>query len=304
MTIATPTGVLLGRAAPHSTAWHEMRAGGIGASEVAAVLGISPWQSPYSLWWAKHERWTSEPNRDQQWGTVLEAGIREVFAEDHPDVTVGPTGTWRHRTRGWQRCNPDALIWERQITDPAAIPAIAGLEVKVSNADDEWGTPGTDEIPAHYRTQVMWCMDVLGVDTWHVAVSRWGRYPDYYIVKYDPDEARLLRGHCAAFWRSLQHGQPPELDGHDATLQAVRRLHPDIDGQDVRISTILGMEFWARRRMLAEAEEADRRTTAELLQAMGSARRAVVADDIPVARRQPGRGGSVSLYNLAPKGNR
>jgi putative phage-type endonuclease len=299
--VAAPSGVLLGDEPVHSDAWHALRAGGIGASEVAAILGLSPWQSPYSLWHAKAHGWITDPSPEMQWGTAMEPVIRQQWAADH-GAAVYTSGTWAHRTRRWQRCNPDGLIVD--ITT-ACEPdrAVAGLEIKTcSGPDAEWGSPGTDEIPTYYRTQVMWCMDVIGVDVWHVAVSRFGRYPNYYVVKYDPAEARLLRGHCAAFWRSLRHGIPPELDGSDATLQTVRRLHPDIDGEDVVVDERTADAFWDCREDLAMHQDFDRLATAELLTAMGTARRAIRADRTPVARRQPGRGGSVSIYNLAPKG--
>ena len=32
------------------TEWHAWRAEGLGASEVAGVLGISPWATPWSVW--------------------------------------------------------------------------------------------------------------------------------------------------------------------------------------------------------------------------------------------------------------
>lgn len=297
MTVMTRSGVLLSNAPAQSETWHALRRDGIGASDVAPILGLSPWESPYSLWHAKAHGWATDPTPEMAWGTAVEPAIRGLWCADHSQAAV-PTGTWAHRTRQWQRCNPDGLILDEhgQVTE--------GLEIKTcGDPDADWGKPGTDEIPVYYRTQVMWSMDVLGLGVWRVAVSRFGRYPDYYEVRYDAEEARLLREHCVAFWHSLRHGVAPELDGTNATLQTVRRLHPDIDGEDVIVPDGIADAFAGCRADLAVSEQASRLATTELLQVMGSARRAVRSDGTPVARRQPGRAGSISLRNLAKKGD-
>jgi predicted phage-related endonuclease len=42
------TPILLPKHELHSEAWHEARRSRLGGSEIAAVLGLSPWQSPFS----------------------------------------------------------------------------------------------------------------------------------------------------------------------------------------------------------------------------------------------------------------
>ncbi len=141
-------------------------------------------------------------------------------------------------------------------------------------------------------------MDVLGIDLASLIVTNLGRAPVTYWVTYDPDEARLIRGHAAAFWRSLTHGTPPDLDGHAATYAAVRRLHPDIDGTDVDVDPWTAVEWRIAKRRLDRAQARHRQTAARLLDAMGPARRAFTPDGSPVARRQPARGGSIALYEI------
>src|SRR5512141_1477370 len=107
--VTAPTGVLLGDEPVHSAEWHALRRNGIGASEVAAILGLSPWQSPYSLWHAKAHGWITDPSPEMQWGTAMEPVIRRQWAADH-GIAVYTSGTWAHHSRPWQRCNPDGLI--------------------------------------------------------------------------------------------------------------------------------------------------------------------------------------------------
>lgn len=291
----TPTGILVGRAQQHSAAWHGMRSAGIGGSEVAAILGLSPWQSPFSLWHAKRAGWVSEPNEEMRWGTAIEPALLAWWFEDHPYEPYGVQGgSYHHRGRRWQLANPDAI---------AIAPAVGELvivEAKKASSDDQWGEPGTDQIPPYYRVQAVHYMDVLGIGMTSFVVTNLGRAPVYYWIEYDPDEARLIRGHAAAFWRSLLLDQPPELDGHTATYAAVRRLHPDIDGTDVDVDPWTAVEWRIAKRRRERAEKRARLTTLRLLDAMGPARRAFT-DGTPVARRQPARGGSVALYEIGPK---
>jgi putative phage-type endonuclease len=296
----TWTGVPVGSPEVHSPEWHAARAAGIGGSEVAAILGLSPWESPYSLWHAKTGGWITDPDPEMEWGTLLEPALLAWYRQhaDNPvDLDESP-GLFVHRSRRWQRAAPDGIAWIADGPDGDGSTSPRIVECKKASSDDDWGRPGTDEIPPYYRTQVVWYMDVLGVDVADIVVTNLGRAPDVYVVTYDPAEARLLRGHAAAFWRSLQGGVMPDLDGHAQTLQAVRRLHPDIDGTDVTVPADLA-EAWAdAKAALKGAEQAARLHASELLDAMGDARRALTPDGVPFARRQPGRGGAVSLYPI------
>ena len=295
-----PTGVLLGWAPDGSDDWHQLRAGGIGGSEVAAILGLSPWQSGFSLWHAKVNGWTGEPNPEQEWGHYLEPALLAWYRDKHPELSRHGVqgGTYAHRERTWQHANPDATM------APLGGTNLVVVECKKASSDDDWGTPGTDQVPPYYRVQVLWYLDTLGADRADVVVTNLGRAPEVYTVTYDADEAALLREHAEAFWRSLGAGMPPDVDSHGATYQAVRRLHPDIDGTEAVIDPWTVAEWRIARSRLARAEARSRLTTSRLLAAMGQARYAVLPDGSTAARRQPARGGSVALYNVAPKGNR
>lgn len=46
----TPTGRYIGRWDSGSPGWRTARANRVGGSRIAALLGLSPWESPYSAW--------------------------------------------------------------------------------------------------------------------------------------------------------------------------------------------------------------------------------------------------------------
>lgn len=285
--------VWLGRAEPHSPEWHATRASGIGGSEVAAILGLSPWASRYSLWHAKRNGWITEPDPEMEWGTRLEPALLAWYFDNRPEYRqIAPGGMYAHRSRPWQRANPDALAWDGT--------GLRVVEAKKASSDD-WGQPGTDDVPVHYRVQVVQYMDVVGASCADVVVTNWGRAPQVYTVPYDPEEARLIRGHAAAFFRSLRHGIEPDLDAHSATYQAVRQLHPAIDGGEVEVPADVAADWTVTDALHRQAEAAAREAKARFLTHMGNARYASV-QGVRVARRQPA-GGAVALHPVKPPKN-
>src|SRR5690349_8562125 len=78
--------VLLGNE-PHDTPeWHALRAGGIGGSEIAAVVGLSKWTSAFELWHRKRGAIGQQAqNEAMEWGSRLEPVIAAKFAEEHPE---------------------------------------------------------------------------------------------------------------------------------------------------------------------------------------------------------------------------
>ena len=292
------TAISLGSPEPHTPEWYAIRDGGIGGSEIAAIVGLSPWESPYSLWWKKKTRAQGEPNDEMLWGTYLEPSlIAWYFGVLRPAATRLDAATmFAHRSRRWQRANLDALAVDEHG------PVI--VECKKASDDAQWvhTDPGEDDvIPIQYRCQVMQYMDVLGVGRAHLVVSDLGRAPQLFQVAYHPEEARYLRGMAAAFHRSLYLDQRPDLDAHGATYRTVREQHPSIERVAVQVPAELADRYAFTQAAEKYATEQAREAKTRLLDAMGPARVAL-AGDVEVARRQPGRGGAISLYNLAKKG--
>lgn len=72
-------------------AWQTARLKGLGASEAAAALGISPYKSNIELWREKTGRAVAKDISDKdcvKFGKAAEKYIRELFALDHPQYKV------------------------------------------------------------------------------------------------------------------------------------------------------------------------------------------------------------------------
>lgn len=290
--------VLVTDAAPNSDEWHAARRNGIGASEIAAVVGLSPFESPFSLW---HRKKGNIPGADPSnplfyWGHALEPLVAQRFAELHPEWPhVLPVGTYRHADRDWQFANADRALWPLHASEQKSL-----LEIKTTRYGDGWGPSGSTEIPLHVRCQVTQQMDVFSAPYAWVAVLIGGNDYREYRIDYDETDAAALCEAGAAFWASLQTDDEPPIDASFSTYEAVRELHPDIDGEDVDVNPALYARYAATKADADSAADAHRQAKSELLKAIGTARRALV-DGTPVLRRQPGRGGSVSLYPITQK---
>ncbi|MFC5802751.1 YqaJ viral recombinase family protein [Streptomyces formicae] len=268
MTPSTPTGVLLGQFTPGTEAWDKARAGlCITATEIAAVLGLSPWQSRFSLWHKKAGLPTLPFQSDpaMEWGVRLEDAVADKWAEQN-DMSLHTTGTWRHRDREWQRATPD------RIGDDCLV------EVKTSPFGDDWGPSGSDILPVHYRCQIQWQLDTLGLDVCHVALLIGGWDYREYTVAYDETDAKVMRDAAERFLDDVRQGNRPPIDGADATYQTIRVQPDGLEDRDVQIPAELANRYETAQQQAKDAGTELTQVRGELLDLIGNAKRAVVGD--------------------------
>lgn len=251
---------------PHDEAWHELRRGGVTASEIAAVMGISPYESPFSLYWRKVNDWQWEGNEFTRAGQHLEAPIADWFCSSRPELGVECVpGLYAHPARPWQLATPDRLLCDPQMHDnpfpgtayahshPWQVQSL--LECKwVAYSWDGWGEPGTDEIPVHYRAQCLWQADVMGVDEVHVAALGPGGFRAY-LIQRDETDLQAMRAAGAEFYRRLVEEDPPPLDSHTATIGALKQLYPTLGTGEVEVSPELATKYRVARAAKKVAEE-------------------------------------------------
>lgn len=274
-----------------SPEWHAARATRLGGSEVSALFGLSPWESEFSLYHRKVG--TALPERvndEMRAGTLLEPVIVAKFAADHPDMLVQPrAGTWVHATRQWQLANPDALVSYR---DAAGVTQGGILETKFALQAYGWGPSGSDEIPPYYATQVQWYLDVMGLAFCWLMVFIGGQAEfREYLIAADPERQAELRAAGEAFMGRVAARQAPPIDGHDATYEVVRDMHPDITPETLELPGEMARAFCGAKHAEAAAKVEAKRQTALLAEFMGSAQRVKYAGRA-IARRQAKGGGT------------
>lgn len=279
---------------PGTEAWAKF----ITASKVAAILGLSPYDSPLSCWHKmKGNIPLEQETEDHRRGHYAEPSILAWWRDQHPEFTsfesqpqfAGPKGL------EWAAATPDGVAWEMNDKIPAVL-----VEAKTARSLDDWGTPGTDEIPAYYLVQVLFQLHLAGLKRAYVPV--WGSWfeMEEYVVDYDETLALGIIGRCREFWESLQADVPPPLDDSLATFQTLKALHPLIDKGDVAdLDLDTAVEFVQASIHFKAAEDRKRAAQSAVLNAMGNAQYANHGD-VRVARRQPARGDAIALY-VVPK---
>ncbi|MFV8317075.1 YqaJ viral recombinase family protein [Mycobacterium sp. 23] len=265
-------------------------------SKVAAILGVSRWESPYRLWHRMKGLVDPEPPKD-------------IFDIGH-DFEPAAANRWRRHNPGW-RLSPG----EVQFVDyPAGYPTVCTLdrravrgrgrrvvEFKTARHLEEWGDDFTGECPEDYAAQCMAQMMFTGWLTNPAHLLVLGPYfnDHIYTIDYDPEVAEWIWSKCGEFHESLAGDEPPDLDDSVATYECVRQLHPDIDGSTAEIDPDLAMAVHNANDDHKASEARLRGLKTRLLDQMGNAQHAV-SGQLKVATRSTHARGGVAL-NLARK---
>ncbi|MEV5414763.1 YqaJ viral recombinase family nuclease [Streptomyces albogriseolus] len=303
-TTTVPDGILIGHLTPGTAAWDEARAGlTITATEIAAVVGLSPWTSRFTLWHKKAGLPTPpfEMNPAVEWGNRLEDAVAAKWQDEHPGLLAAPAGTWQHRNRDWQRATPDRLIYPQPAGEFDVPEQATGLlEVKTSPFGDDWGPSGSEEIPIYYRCQIQWQLDTLGLDVCHVAVLIGGWDYREYTVDYDEDDAYVLRSAAEEFLADVRNEVRPPIDGATDTYQTIRVQPDGLEDRDVEIPAELAARWDAAYQALATASADLTQVRGEVLDLIGDGKRAV-CDGRRIAYRTVRDGATYSLNPYTSK---
>lgn len=261
-----------------SPEWYEARREAIAASEIAAVLGLSPWTSPFDLWWEKRTGTDSQAeNAAMRRGRRYEALILEDFADEHPELHLGQSLTLRSIERPWQVATPDGLAYEQPFAHAAPDEdrqPVGVIEAKTGQRS-EWGEPGTDDIPVHYRCQALWQMDTVGVGVAYLPVMFGDTYAEY-VVEYDETDVKVMRDAAEVFLASVREDRMPDVDSHTATLRRLKRLHPSLTDEDRDIPATLIRQYQLAQRLKKAAEDRQRLAENRIRHRLGTATRGVI----------------------------
>jgi len=172
---------------------------GIGGSDVAPILGMSKWKSALDVYLDKRGEASEQPdNESMLWGRALEPVIRQQYAERTGRVVRVPEAAVVHSMHTFARANLDG------VTDDGRL-----VEIKTARTAQDWGDPGTDEVPDAYALQVQHYLLVTGLAVADVAVLIGGSDFRLYEVHADTELQNMLIEREAAFWDCVQRGEPP-----------------------------------------------------------------------------------------------
>lgn len=159
-----------------SPEWHEARTQGIGASDVAAILGLSPWQTPLGVFNTKMGVPNEIPENLAFFGHALEQPIADWITHKHPEVGEVVEGfAARSTVAPWL-----TATFDRTTTDNGRVIPI---ELKTSSAfgREKW----VDGVPLYYAAQVQQQNFILDATYGWLAVLHGGNEPELYKIVTD-----------------------------------------------------------------------------------------------------------------------
>lgn len=194
----------------------------IGASEIAAVCGLSRYDSAYSL--AARKLGLLPPvdeSEPMRWGLKLERVIAEAFCEE--------TGMQLREVNEIRRSKPHPwMITTLDFEVSADGETWAPLECKNTGEwaarNDEWGPSGTDEVPERHYLQVQHQLAVSWAQHAYLAVLVGGNRLRWYDIPKRNEIISQIEKRGGEFHAMLTRGELPEPDGSDASTDAVNAL--------------------------------------------------------------------------------
>lgn len=261
--------------------WLAERRTGIGGSDAAAVLGLSPYRSRLALYLDKRGELQEEApeSDDMLWGRLLEPVVRQRYSDVTGRTVKMLSGLARHPRHPWMIGSLDGFVEGERVI----------YEGKTARRSDGWGEPGTDQVPEHYALQVQHYLAVTGYEAADIAVLIAGSSFRMYRIDADRELQDMLFEAEREFWEMVQRGEPPEPDlSRESDRAILRRMFPGTNGQTIRADE--SDERW--RAVWQEAAElaAQYQATAEhakahLLRKMGEASQLEFSDGKALRRK-------------------
>lgn len=222
-------------------AFHAERLTGIGGSDVAAILGLSNYASPWSVWARLVGLLpaSEEETQRQRIGHELEGAIVRLFTAETDLHIAGEQMAVRHRRHPWARGFVDGLVFEHRAAKERDIDlALGGFEAKT---DGRFGWP--HGIPPSYQAQAQWYMLVTGLQHWWFGVLFAGFRFEVFELAANPADQALIARRAARLWhRHVLTGTPPPVDGSDATAEALRTVYPEHEpGERASLDNLAGL---------------------------------------------------------------
>jgi len=175
--------------------WREQRTKGIGGSDVAALMGLSPWKTPLQLWLEKTGREQPEDISERPYvafGTTMEPVIGAWYKKEHPAMQVRRVNAIAQAIdRPWAQASLDY-----EIRDYAS-QTWGVLEIKTARNAKDW----QDGVPLYYQTQVIHYLSVTGREYAHVAVFfRDTCEYQVFLIRPDKRDLKAVTDAVDTFW--------------------------------------------------------------------------------------------------------
>lgn len=217
---------------PHEE-WLELRRQGIGGSDAGAILGANPYRSSLAVY---NDKLGIAPpvkeNEKMRFGSLMEPQVAAFFTEKTGKKARRFNFMLQSVEHPFMLANVDYVIpGEKAI-----------LECKVMYEMTRYKLQD-GEYPAHYKTQCLHYMAVLGCDKAYLAIYKLGEGLYIFEIERDEKEMQELIRKETYFWKeNIWKKQPPKPDGSPSYSQSLQELYPET--KEEQIVPLFGMERW------------------------------------------------------------
>ena len=211
--------------------WLKEREYGIGASEVGAILGLSPFETPFSLWLKKTGQVPrDEENNAMRMGHLLEPVVAQLWEEATGMKVIKASAAdiiYVHPEYDFMRATPDRVVRGRKKL----------LECKTTITDVD-----SDDIFPHWIAQCQYQMYVTGIHDCDLAWLVKGRFFGYQNIEYDAEFAEFIAERVKEYWNDcVVGGNEPELISVDDFATKGSEPGKDVEADDKALGEILSL---------------------------------------------------------------
>ncbi len=258
--------------------WLEWRRAGIGASDLPALVGLSPWSTPLQVFMDKRGELPVDPGSEaMRLGHLLEPVAAQVFTEVTGIETTGHQVAVEAETAPWQRATIDTFTVD---AEPVEVKTSGGL----------WS-----DLPDHVAVQVQYQLHVCDAERARVIQLVTGRGWRIHDVTRDEATIGLLVDVATEMWERVQAAEPPPATGPDNRVLSARYgIHVPGAVVDVQAGHIAAVV--EARAAVKVAERLRDEAEATLKSQLGEAEAGLVDGDVAVTWRTTSRAG----YTVAP----
>lgn len=228
------------------------RAKYLGGSDVAGILGISPWRTPLDVYLDKVQPRKAPPSPAKQKifsrGQRMEPYVIDLLSEETGLVIA---------KRGERYLDPEFSFIAAEID--AEAESGENIEIKTCSPFKarEWGEQQTDAIPVHYTAQAMHGLMVTGKKVCVFGVLIGADDFRVYRVERDDETIGAIREKEVQFWEMVTSLTPPPLTAVSDVMRIFDRdVGTGIEADGKALDALLQLrELQARRKEITEEIE-------------------------------------------------
>lgn len=261
--------------------WLKYREGGIGSSEVASILGLNPFETPYQLWRRKIGMDApKQENFAMRAGHYLEDAVAKFYHDaTGKEIIKASASDWliRNVDRPYLQVSPDRTYWIPGRPKSQRNKGI--LECKTTQMEVD-----ADHLPKHWFCQLHYQLGVAELEQGAIAWLTMGRDFGYKDIDFDKEFFKFIVEQVEQFWRVniLEGKEPIAISVSDVLLK-----HPQhIVGKSIMADDTLIRYCSELKEIKAELDTLNTRKKEvedALKMAMGDAEAIVTCDEFQLA---------------------